>query len=85
MDANGLLALISSVGFPIVACGGLAWFFKYITDKEREERTALNEQHRQELTQINDQHRQEMNEVTQALNNNTLALQRLCDRLDQVD
>lgn len=71
MDAQTLITIISTVGFPIVACGGLAWFFKYITDKEREERNSMNEQHRQE-----------MSEITQALNNNTLAIQRLCDRLD---
>ena len=29
-----------------------------------------------------DAHKEEMNSVTQALNNNTLILQKLCDRLD---
>ncbi len=29
-----------------------------------------------------DSHKEEMNSVTEALNNNTLILQKLCDRLD---
>ena len=71
MDTATILQIISTVGFPIVACGGMAWYVKYTTDKEREERTKMNEQHKQEMT-----------EVTTALNNNTLALQKLCDKLD---
>ena len=31
---------------------------------------------------MNDQHHEEMKQVVEALNNNTLALQRLCDKLD---
>ena len=71
MDTATILQIISTVGFPIVACGGMAWYVKYTTDKEREERIKMNEQHKQEMT-----------EVTTALNNNTLALQKLCDKLD---
>ena len=71
MDTASILQIVSTVGFPIVACGGMAWYVKYMTDKEREERIKMNEQHKQE-----------MSEVTAALNNNTVALQRLCDKLD---
>lgn len=71
MDTASILQIVSTVGFPIVACGGMAWYVKYMTDKEREERTKMNEQHKQE-----------MSDVTAALNNNTLALQKLCDKLD---
>lgn len=70
MDTASILQIVSSVGFPIAACGGMAWYVKYMTDKEREERIKMNEQHKQEMT-----------EVTAALNNNTLALQKLCDKL----
>jgi hypothetical protein len=72
MDVNQILQLISSVGFPIVCCGAMAWYVKYNADKEREERTKMNEQHKVE-----------MHEVTEALNNNTLALQKLCDKLGE--
>lgn len=32
MDVNTTIQLISSVGFPIVACLGVAWFCKYLID-----------------------------------------------------
>lgn len=70
MQVAEIVQLITTVGFPIVACGGMAWYVKYMTDKEREERNKMNEQHQRE-----------MSEVTTALNNNTLAIQKLCDKL----
>lgn len=67
---NEITQIVATVGFPIVMCGGMAYFVKYITDKHREERTMLNSQHYDE-----------MKSVTDAVNNNTLALQHLCDTL----
>lgn len=65
-----LVQIISTVGFPIACCIAMGYFFKYITDKDREERQRLTEQHRDE-----------MNDIVSALNNNTLAIQKLCERL----
>lgn len=62
--------LVSTYGFPMVMCGAMAWYVKYITDKNREM-----------VEKINEQHKQEMVDVTEALNNNTLALQKLTDKL----
>lgn len=70
MDIQTISQLIATLGFPIICCGGMMWYVKYVTDKEREERLKMNEQHRIE-----------MSDVTTALNNNTLAIQRLCDKL----
>ena len=69
-----VMSAISTVGFPIVCCLGMAWYVKYTTDKNREEVTKLNEQHQEEISQ-----------VTTALNNNTFALQKLCERMDGGD
>lgn len=66
--------IISTIGFPIACCLAMGYFFKYITDKDREERQALSERHDNE-----------MKEITAALNNNTLALQKLCERLGSAD
>lgn len=71
MDMQAILQAISTVGFPIACCCAMAWYVKYTTDK-----------HREELNSINAQHKQEMEQVTTALNNNTLALQHLCDKLE---
>lgn len=68
MDYATISTFIQTVGFPAVCVLGMGWYVKYITD-----------QHHEELQKMQDQHRQEMNDVTQALNNNTLALQKLSD------
>lgn len=70
MDFTNVLTAITTVGFPIVMCCGMAWYVKYITDKNREEIDKLNEQHDSELS-----------EITTAINNNTIALTKLCDKL----
>ena len=59
MDITQVMQMIMNVGFPIVMCGAMAWYVKYISDK----------------------HQEEMKQVTEALNNNTLALQKLCDKI----
>ena len=71
MDISGVMQAISTVGFPIACCLGMGWYVKYITDKNREEVDRLNEQHRTEIA-----------EVTTAINNNTIALTKLCERLE---
>lgn len=68
MDVNEILQAVSTLGFPIVCAVAMAWYVKYMTDRNREE-----------IDKINTQHQQEMKEVTTALNNNTLALQKLTD------
>ena len=60
MDLNGVVTIISAVGFPIVACIGMGWFVKYLIDNNNKK----------------------ISEITTALNNNTLVVQKLCDMLD---
>lgn len=70
MDLPTIVQIISTVGFPIACCIAMGVYVKYITDKNREEVSKLNEEHKEEMT-----------EVTKAINNNTLALQSLTDHL----
>ena len=72
MDMQAILTAVSTVGFPIACCISMGWYVKYITDKNREDLTALNADHKEEMTT-----------VTTAINNNTLALQKLTDRMEQ--
>lgn len=78
MDWASIGSVIASIGFPIVACVAMAVFVRHITDQQRLETKELNEQHTKEMLAFKD-------EMTAALNNNTLALQKLCDRLDRED
>lgn len=68
MDVQGLLQAITTVGFPIVCCGAMMWYVRYITDRNRDD-----------IEKLNQQHKEEMESITMAVNNNTLALQKLTD------
>lgn len=70
MNINDILTAVTTVGFPIVCCGAMMYYVKYTTDK-----------HREEIETLNTQHKDEMKEMTNAVNNNTLALQKLCDKM----
>lgn len=69
---NEWLQAITTVGFPIVMCGAMAYYVKYMTDK-----------HRDEVSKLNEQHKEEMLNIVNALDNNTLALSKLCEKLDR--
>ena len=71
MDMNVVMQMVATLGFPIVACIAMGWFVYDNTKK-----------HRDEVSKLNEQHKEEMSQVTTALNNNTLALQRPCDKMD---
>lgn len=61
MDANTIIQLIGSLGFPIVMCGALFW----------------------RMVKSDEQHKEEMDKLSAALNNNTIAITNLSDKLDK--
>lgn len=67
--------LLGSYCFPIVACIVMAWYVKHMTDANREDTKELNRQHTEEMATFR-------NEIKEALNNNTIALNKLCEKLD---
>lgn len=69
---SDIVSLISTVGFPIVACLLLGWFVKYQTDSYREE-----------VKELQKDHKEEVQRMTEAINNNTLALTKLCERMTE--
>ena len=70
MDVQAITTLVSCVGFPVVACGAMAWYVRYITD-----------QNNRQIEKLTESHKSEMSEVTEAIHNNTVALQKLTDYL----
>lgn len=70
------ISLISNIGFPIVACICMALWVRDILEKSREDTKELNEQHTKEMAEFKD-------EIKVVLNNNTLALTKLCEKLDR--
>lgn len=72
MDANTLITLIGSLGFPIVACVAMGWFF-----------AKVNDNYRNDIKEINATHKDEVKAMTEAIQNNTLVIQKLIDELER--
>lgn len=66
MDANVIITMIGSLGFPIVACIFIAIFFSKTQDN-----------YRADIKDMQAMHKQETDKMTEAINNNTRALERL--------
>ena len=69
---NDVATLISTLGFPIVACIGLAWFCKYMIDQ--------NNQHIEKMFILYDTANKENREAIEAC---TKAVEKLCDKIDK--
>ena len=68
---NEVVAVINQVGFPIAVCIAAAWYINH-----------TNDLHREDIKNLTEQYSREMTEITTALNNNTVALTKLADKLD---
>ena len=73
---DNYVQLISSLGFPIIACIYMALYVKEQTKSNREDVKELNSQHSKEMSVFKD-------EIKEALNNNTIALTKLCEKLER--
>lgn len=66
-----IFAAIGQYAFPIVACVVMGWYVKYTQDN-----------YRKDIQELSKNHKEEIDKVTSALNNNTLALQKLTDVIE---
>lgn len=73
MQMDEIMQMIGTVGFPIVMSLLLFWYVKDSTDKTQAT-----------LMQIQTEHKDEVMKMTEALNKNTITIQRLIDKLDGV-
>lgn len=72
MDANTIIQMVGSLGFPIVACVAMAYFF-----------AKVNDNYRNDIKEMNASHKEEMTAMTAAINNNTLVIQKLVDAMSK--
>lgn len=70
-EIGTITQLITTVGFPIAMCCVMCWF---VYDS--------NSKHRTDINTLNEQHRQEMSDLKEAINNNTIAITKLCERIE---
>lgn len=69
---NDIATMISTLGFPIVACIGLGWFCKYMIDNNNRNIEKMFEMYDKATT-----------ENRQAIEKMTAAVEKLCDKLDE--
>ena len=74
MDINSIATMIGTLGFPIVACCAMAYFF-----------ARVNDNYRNDIKEMQANHKEEIAGMTEAINNNTLVIQKLVDRMDRED
>lgn len=68
-----IFAAIGQYAFPIVACVVMGWYVKYTQDNYREDIQELSKNHKEEIDKVNT-----------AVNNNTLAVQKLTDVIESL-
>lgn len=72
MDFQSILTAITTVGFPIVACIAIAWFFNKVNDN-----------YRSDIKELQASQKEETKALVDAVNNNTLVIQKLVDKLNK--
>ena len=78
VDVQTFSTLISTIGFPIACCVFMALYMTDTSKKHREEVQEINKQHTEEVKELNRLHKEEVANMTEAVNNNTRVLERLC-------
>lgn len=81
MDAQTIGSLIASLGFPIVACGAMALFIVKRMAANDEKLETLRKEQREDILTIQREHKEEVQKMSDALDNNTRALERLTEKL----
>jgi hypothetical protein len=69
---NDIVSIISAVGFPIVAAVGCGYFVKW-----------QYEQNQKQVEAMRLEHKEEVQNMTKAIENNTVALTRLIEKIDK--
>ena len=71
---NEIVKIISTLGFPIAMCVGACFFIKYQFDTSNKQMEDIRKDHKEEIKALKD-----------SLDNNTIALTKLLDKLNQED
>lgn len=78
-----LVQIVANYGLPAIMCAVMMYYVKYREDKNDDRMDAQNVRHKDEIEKLEETNRQSLSDITQALNNNTLALQKLTDYIER--
>lgn len=83
MDINLLLNAVGLVGAPLVILGIVFWYVKYKEDKNEELLRYMMDKHESEMVQLRTEVQSYVEKVTTALDNNTLIINKLYERMEK--
>ena len=69
---NDVVQIVSTLGFPIAMCIGACFFIKYLFDSFTKQQEEMRKEHKEEVLKLQ-----------ASLDNNTLALQKLIDKIGE--
>ena len=75
--------IVANYGLPAIMCAVMMYYVKYREDKNDDRMDAQNVRHKDEIEKLAETNKQSLADITQALNNNTLALQKLTDYMER--
>lgn len=78
-----IITIIQTVGFPIACAIAMFMMLKKETEAHKEESERLTSTINEMKLAFNDAIHEQENSITQAINNNTLVIQKLLDKLDK--
>ena len=78
-----LVQIVANYGLPAIMCAVMMYYVKYREDKNDDRMDAQNMRHKDEIEKLAETNKQSLADITQALNNNTLALQKLTDYMER--
>lgn len=78
---DSIIQVVQSLGFPIAVAVACGLYVKYRDDKNDDKITSMQTAFLEEMAAERADHKTEVNGVTQAINNNTLVIQKLYDKL----
>ena len=78
-----LVQIVANYGLPAIMCAVMMYYVKYREDKNDDRMDAQNIRHKDEIEKLVETNKQSLTDITQALNNNTVALQKLTDYIER--
>lgn len=78
-----LVQIVANYGLPAIMCAVMMYYVKYREDKNDDRMDAQTMRHKDEIEKLAETNKQSLADITQALNNNTLALQKLTDYMER--
>ena len=80
---ESIIQIVQQLGFPIAVAAACALYVKYRDDKADSKLEKLQEVYAGQMKEEREYHKQEMGAITEAVNNNTLVMQKLLDKLQE--